>query len=331
MNGLRKPNSSVSAETPAIEPAALLDLGHVRARRACRRARAAGRSGANDATGVAAVGRGAAAVVVVVVVRRRADGRSAELRCRSTRSRRRRPRRATSTRDRPEPARAALIGTPAVAGRRPASVATAAAMPGEEQEPGQRRRAARRASSRSSESVLACARERARRDRARRPRTPRLAAPSPVASAHRLVPVPAVVGGPHLRVRSEVASRSAAMVRASSPPAGVGRSRSIAAVAAFDTVLNRSSNGWPEPRAISVRLSALLASKPSMRAVASATVSRYAPSRASFGRSLATTTIDAERRRPRRRPRSRWRRASDGLKTRRVFAVQPDLQRRRAR
>ena len=43
-------------------------------------------------------------------------------------------------------------------------------------------------------------------------------------------------------------------------------------VAAADTALNRSSYGWPEPRLMSVSASALLASKPSMRAVASATV-----------------------------------------------------------
>ena len=52
--------------------------------------------------------------------------------------------------------------------------------------------------------------------------------------------------------------------------------------------LKRSSYGCPEPRAISVRLSALLASKPSMRAVASATVCAYGPSRASLARSIVT-------------------------------------------
>ena len=44
--------------------------------------------------------------------------------------------------------------------------------------------------------------------------------------------------------------------------------------------VKRSSNAWPEPRAISVRLSALLASKPSMRTVAIATVLAYGPLRA---------------------------------------------------
>ena len=33
VNGLRAPNSSVSAETPTIEPAAVLDRRHVRPRR----------------------------------------------------------------------------------------------------------------------------------------------------------------------------------------------------------------------------------------------------------------------------------------------------------
>ena len=143
---------------------------------------------------------------------------------------------------------------------------------GRQQQPGQRgQRAAgpsrgrRRGRSASSSS--------ARADTLLEPGERAVGRAGPGRGGDRPVPVPAVVEPAHVGVRGEVPVEGACRRReaAARDALEVGGHR---AVAAADTDLNRSSYGWPEPRLMSVSASALLASNPSMRAVASATVRR---------------------------------------------------------
>jgi hypothetical protein len=129
------------------------------------------------------------------------------------------------------------------------------------------------ARSRSSDRSAACV-ARARAEAWSNLANAALAAPAPVADATAWSCWP-----PSSRARSFLCSaryaRKVVAVYASALPAEASaRSRAMATDAAPEAVLNRSSNGAPDPRAIRVSASALLASKPPMRALASPTVWR---------------------------------------------------------
>ena len=284
MNGLRKPNSSVSAETPAIrrprcwicamnEPAGILPG---RRQRPDRR----------DTTRPGCRSRGAARRGTVVVV---GDGRRAPTSERSDELEHDGARPA-STRDRSTTIarqHRRLIGTPAVAGRCRARSATAAATPASEQQPGQRgqreparesRSSARLAASSSSASRRHAARTRRTHGWPRRFRSPPRR-PRPTSRRRRACA---------RRCARRGTRRRRSTVGGGLPSGCCSRSAAIARSRRRTPILNRSSNGWPEPRSMSVRLSALLASKPSMRAVASATVCRYGAVASVGGRRRAT-------------------------------------------